>query len=100
MGARQPLASGCRPVGDPIASCHHSELGERDRSLPMCLLEARIRRLHCASLLSSLPHCMLRVDVKEPLEHKRVLTGGANQVIIKHVRRLAKRGSECAMCGL
>lgn len=43
---------------------------------------------------------MLRADVKEPLEHKRVLTGGANQVIIKHVRRLAKRGSECVMCGL
>lgn len=38
--------------------------------------------------------------MKEPLEHKRVLTGGANQEIIKHVRRLAKRGSECAMCGL
>lgn len=38
--------------------------------------------------------------MKEPLEHKRVLTGGANQVIIKYVRRLAKRGSESAMCGL
>lgn len=43
---------------------------------------------------------MLRADVKEPSEHKRVLTGGANQEIIKPVRRLAKRGSECAMCGL
>lgn len=43
MGARQPLASGCRPVGDPIA---HSELGERDKSLHKeapCLFEARIR---------------------------------------------------------
>lgn len=46
-GARQPLASDCRPVGDPMASCRHSKLGDRDKSLQeeaQRLLEAHIRR--------------------------------------------------------
>jgi hypothetical protein len=73
-------------------------LGDRDK-LPheeaICLLESHSRKQHHDSLSFPLPQCMLRVDVKEPLERERALTGGDNQVIIKCEESSYKR-SRCA----